>query len=52
MYDPFKLFWTAMIWGSIAWYSYLLFHVGWRGGRDIIRMARNLSQNNREQGGH
>jgi len=52
MYDPFKLFWTAMLWGSVAWYSYLLFHVGWRGGRDIIRMARSLSRNDREQGGH
>ncbi len=47
MQDPFRWFWTAMIWGSIAWYSYLLFHVGWRGGRDIVRMARSLSQNNR-----
>lgn len=36
--------WAALIFGSLAWYSYLLFHVGWRGGKDIIVMARELSR--------
>ena len=42
MNDPFVLLWTVLIFSSIVWYFYLLFHVGWRGGRDIIVMARNL----------
>jgi hypothetical protein len=44
MKDLFVWFWTAMIFSSIAWYAYLLFHVGYQGGRDILRMARALSE--------
>jgi hypothetical protein len=36
-------FWTTMVFASIAWYAYLLFHVGVRGGFDIVRMMRALS---------
>ncbi len=42
--DAFVVFWTAMIFSSIAWYAYLLFHVGYKGGCDIVRMARALSE--------
>jgi hypothetical protein len=38
----FKWFWSAMVFASITWYAYLLFHVGIRGGFDIVRMARAL----------
>lgn len=37
-------FWAVLVFSSIIWYTYLLFHVGWRGGRDIITMARELSR--------
>ncbi len=37
-------FWTAMIFGSIAWYGSLLFLVGYKGGREVIQMAQNLSK--------
>lgn len=47
MQDPFAWFWTIMIWGSIVWYGYLLFHVGKRGGQDIICMARTLAEKKR-----
>jgi hypothetical protein len=40
--DPFMWFWLAMIGFSIAWYSFLLFWLGIRGGREIVRMARVL----------
>ena len=43
MDDAFKWFWTAMVFASVAWYAYLLFHVGIRGGWDIYRMVRALS---------
>lgn len=36
-------FWTVMVFASIAWYAYLLFHVGIQGGWDIARMIRALS---------
>ena len=44
MIDKFFIaFWTLMVFASIAWYGYLLFHVGIKGGRDIVRMIRALS---------
>jgi len=36
-------FWTAMIFLSIAWYFFLLFYVGFKGGFEIIRMTRTLT---------
>jgi len=44
MLDRFLIaFWTVMVFASIAWYAYLLFHVGIKGGWDIARMIRALS---------
>jgi hypothetical protein len=44
MLDTFFIaFWTVMVFASIAWYGYLLFHVGIKGGWDIVRMIRALS---------
>jgi hypothetical protein len=44
MIDKFFIaFWTVMVFASIAWYGYLLFHVGIKGGWDIVRMIRALS---------
>ena len=44
MNDVLIGFWTTMVFASIAWYAYLLFHVGIKGGWDILRMARALSR--------
>ena len=41
--NPFAWFWTTMIFASLAWYSILLFWLGIRGGREILRMIRVLS---------
>lgn len=43
MNDFFFWFWTAMIFGSIAWYFFLLFYVGYKGGWEILRMTRALA---------
>lgn len=44
MIDKFFMgFWTVMVFSSVAWYGYLLFHVGIKGGLDIVRMIRVLS---------
>jgi hypothetical protein len=42
MIDLVLLFWTVMIFVSIAWYGFLLFYVGIKGGRDIVQMTRAL----------
>jgi len=37
-------FWAVMIFASIGWYATLLFTVGIKGGYEIVRMTRSLSQ--------
>ena len=39
MNDLFLIFWSVMIFASIAWYGFLLFYVGFKGGREIIAMT-------------
>jgi hypothetical protein len=45
----FVWFWTAVVFASIVWYAALLFLVGFKGGREILRMARSLADREREQ---
>lgn len=35
-------FWAAMIFASIAWYGFLVFYVGYKGGREIKEMTKTL----------
>ena len=44
MNDIFIWFWTAMIFASIAWYGFLLFYVGGKGGKEILQMIRALTK--------
>jgi hypothetical protein len=44
MSTVFIVFWTAMIFASIAWYGFLIFHVGYKGGREIKAMTRAFKQ--------
>ncbi len=43
MMTCFIVFWSVMIFASIAWYGSLIFYVGYKGGREIIQMARALA---------
>jgi hypothetical protein len=38
----FILFWAVLIFASIAWYAFLLFYIGVKGGKEIGTMARAL----------
>ena len=40
----FVAFWTVMIFASIAWYAFLLFYVGAKGGAEIKQMTHDLSE--------
>ncbi len=35
-------FWTVIIFGSIAWYGFLLFYIGVKAWQDIVQMIRTL----------
>jgi hypothetical protein len=49
MNDFYIWFWTVMIFTSIAWYAFLLFSVGGKGGFEIARMIRSLSKQRDDQ---
>ena len=42
MIDLFLVFWTLMIFMSIAWYGFLLFYVGFKGGKEIRILTKTL----------
>ena len=44
MIDLFVVFWTVMIFLSIAWYGFLLFYVGFKGGKEIRTLTNTLGQ--------
>ena len=44
MSDGFLIFWTVMIFASIGWYGFLLFYVGFKGGRELREMTQMLSR--------
>ena len=35
-------FWSVLIFASILWYGFLVFHVGWKAGREIRDLTRSL----------
>jgi hypothetical protein len=35
-------FWAVLIFASILWYGFLVFHVGWKAGREIRDLTRSL----------
>ncbi len=40
MSTVFVVFWTVMVFASIAWYGFLIFYIGWKGGREIKAMTQ------------
>ena len=42
MTDLFIVFWIVMVVASIGWYGFLLFYIGFKGGREIREMTRIL----------
>ena len=50
MNDLFILFWTLMIFASIAWYGFLLFYIGFKGGRELRAMTKEFDKRDRKDG--
>jgi hypothetical protein len=44
MSTAFIIFWSVMIFASIGWYGFLLFYVGFKGGREIRAMTKAFKQ--------
>ena len=49
MIDLFLVFWTLMIFLSIAWYGFLLFYVGFKGGKEIRVLTKTLGGRKSQQ---
>jgi len=49
MSSLFVVFWTLMIFLSIAWYGFLLFYVGFKGGKEIKALTKRLGERNEGQ---
>ena len=49
MIDLFLVFWTLMIFLSIAWYGFLLFYVGFKGGKEIRILTKTLGDRKPQQ---
>jgi hypothetical protein len=49
MSDFFAIFWTVMIFTSVAWYGFLIFYVGIKGGKEIRDLTRTLDDRNAPQ---
>ncbi len=42
MTSGWEIFWTVMIFASVLWYAGLLVYVAWRGGGEILELARRM----------
>jgi hypothetical protein len=49
MTTPFVVFWTVMIFASIAWYGFLVFYIGFKGGREIKAMIKSFERRDQNQ---
>ncbi len=43
--NAFVLFWSVLIFASIAWYGFLVFYVGIKAGKEIRGMTKTLAKN-------
>ena len=44
MIQLFVALWTMLIFLSIAWYGFLLFYVGFKGGKEIRELIKTLGR--------
>jgi hypothetical protein len=44
MNSPFVIFWTVLIFASIAWYGFLVFYIGAKAGREIKELTKTLEK--------
>jgi hypothetical protein len=51
MNDPLVLFWSLLIFASIAWYGFLVFYIGAKGGRELWAMTRRFEKRDENKGG-
>jgi hypothetical protein len=43
MKDPYVIFWTVLLFSSIAWYAFLVFFIGVRAGAELKTLIKDLT---------
>ena len=43
------MFWTVLIFTSIAWYGFLVFYLGVKGGKEIRALARRTEDDSKSE---
>ena len=43
MKDPYVLVWAVLLYTSIAWYGFLVFFIGWRAGKELKTLIKDLT---------
>ncbi|MBI3417741.1 MAG: hypothetical protein HY043_20815 [Verrucomicrobia bacterium] len=46
----FVAVWMILLVTSIAWYGFLVFYIGFKGGKEILEMMRSLDRRNQAAG--
>ena len=44
MKEILVIFWAVLIFASIAWYAFLVFYIGLKGGKEIRQMTKTLRE--------
>ena len=48
MKDPYVLIWAVLLFASIAWYGFLVFFIGFRAGKELKTLIKDLTSKNGE----
>ncbi len=46
------IFWTLVIFTSIAWYGFLIFYIGYKGARELKILTRTLGKRENPEDRH
>ena len=42
MKDPYVIVWALLLFTSIAWYGFLVFYIGYKAGRELLQLIKDL----------
>lgn len=43
MNDPYVIAWAVLLFASIAWYGFLVFFIGFRAGKELKTLIKDLT---------
>ena len=43
MSNPYVIAWAVLLFASIAWYGFLVFYIGFRAGKELKELVKDLT---------